>query len=113
MTRGGTGGPCDEEGRRKIGAAHRGKKLNEEHRKNISQALKGRPSPMKGKNHSAATCERMAESHRGLKHSAEHRAAISAGNVGRISYWKGKKQPEEMVQKRSQALKKSLMERKL
>lgn len=58
------------------------RKLTEQHKQNISKALKGHLSTLKGR-----------------KHTIEARRKISEAGKGRVGYWKGKKFSEEHKRK--------------
>lgn len=63
--------------------AKRGK-LSEETKKKMSQAHKGRPSPMKGKKHTPETKAKISASLTGYKRSPENRRAMSKARIGRV-----------------------------
>lgn len=101
----GSGKP-NEETRRKMSEAMKGKPhkpLSEEHKQKISKALKGRPNPKKGKPKSEETKQKMSEAMKGEKNpnygkplSEEHRQKLSEAH-------KGKKASEETRRKMSEA----------
>ena len=57
-----------DESKKKIGEANRNRVPTEETRRKISESLKGRPSPMKGKKVTEETKKKMSESTSGEKH---------------------------------------------
>ena len=71
---------------------------SEESRKKMSESLKGRPGPMKGKTHSQETRRKLSESHKGYKHTEEQKRKISESS-------KGKKISEEQKRKISESKK--------
>lgn len=77
-----------EDHRAKIILALKGRKHSEETLKKMSEAQRGRPSPLKGKTRSEETRKR-----------------ISEGQIGRSSAMKGKTHSEEAKKKISEALK--------
>ena len=78
------------EHRKKMSEALKGKQFSAEHRKKLSEALSGENHPMYGKHHSAKTLQKMSEAHSGEKnplfgkhHSAETRRKMSAAKKGK------------------------------
>lgn len=72
----------------------------DEHRRKLSEALKGRPSPFKGKRHSAETKRKISKAKRGRKlkpFTEEHRRRLGKVN-------KGRRRSEETKRKLSEAL---------
>ena len=61
-----------------------GKKLSEERKKQISKQQKSRISPMKGKNHSAETKEKISNASRGKEKSKKFKNMISKVHKGKI-----------------------------
>lgn len=111
-----------------IGKSKRGIPLSHEHRIKISNALKGRVSPTKGKKHTEETKLKMSVAHKGSKmppFSAEWRANLSKAQKnkapasletrkklsdvlkGRVSPMKGRKHSEETRKKMSEVHTKS------
>jgi len=88
---------------KKIGDAHRGRKLSKEHRLKLSLAKRGKISPMKGKKHSKETIKKLSESHKGHKHSDEQRMKIGLKSKGN-KYRLGKRHTDESKNKISKAL---------
>jgi len=74
--------PRTDEWRRKQSESHKGQKISEEQRQKLSAALKGRPSPMKGKHHSEKTKKQIGESCKRVLSAPEKRSKISAGLKG-------------------------------
>ena len=60
----------------------KGKHLSEEHRKNISESLKGKPSPIKGRPMSEETRMKLREANLGKKMSDETRKKLSESHKG-------------------------------
>lgn len=60
------------------------KHLTAEHKKKLSEAIKGNKCYWFGKHRSKKTREKMRKSHLGIPLSEEHRKKISIGNMGRI-----------------------------
>lgn len=52
----------DPDYQKKLSDSHKGQRLSEEHKKNIGIALKGRPAPNKGKNHTDLTKNKISNS---------------------------------------------------
>jgi very-short-patch-repair endonuclease len=75
--------PHSAETRHKIGKAFRGKRLTEEHRQKISDAVKGEKHPLYGKKMDPDSIRRMAEKRRGIPLSNEHKRKISELFTGR------------------------------
>ena len=70
---------------------------SEETRKKMGSGQRGKPSPMKGKKHTAEAKQKMSESHKGLpsswvgrKHTDEARKKQSESHIGKPSWRKGK-----------------------
>ena len=72
--------------------------VSEETKKKLSEALKGRPSPMKGKHLSEEIRKKISEAHRGYHHSEETRKKLA-------ELHKGKKLSEETKKKISEVKK--------
>lgn len=98
----------NEETRKKLSFAQKGRIVSEETRKKMSESHKGKPSHMKGKKHSDEAKEKNRISHlgnnspwKGKKHSPETIAKIieAKRNNPQISYWKDKTMPRDMVEK--------------
>jgi len=84
-----------KEAKEKISKAHEGKKLSEEHRRNISEAMS---------NPSEETRQKISESHKGLKHSEKTRQKMGEARTG-------KKNPNsELTEKKVKVIKHLLKE---
>lgn len=70
-----------------------GKKLSEETKQKIREAVKNRPSNRKGKKHSDESKEKMRQAHLGKKLTEEHKIKIGSAQ-------KGKKISAEVIEKR-------------
>lgn len=95
-----------EETRQKMSASGKNRTFTEEHRKNISQALKGIPGSWLGKKHSEETKEKMRAAQKKRGYSEMHRQLLierNKKNSGEHSYWWGKSQSEETKRKISKA----------
>ena len=100
LTEGGDGGvPC-EETRRKISIASKGKKISEEQKKKLSEKMKGRTSPMKGKPMSDEAKKKIGEANKGKTLSEETRKKLSESHKGKPAPNKGKPMSEEQKKKR-------------
>jgi len=75
------------ESRKRMSDAHKGVKLSEEHKRNLSCAQKGRVGTMLGKKHSEETKRKMSAAHKGKIFTEEHKRNISKAKKGK----KGKK----------------------
>ena len=84
-------------------------KLSEDHKRKISESLKGRNSgknnPFYGKHHSEETRKKLSESHKGIKLSEETKRKIGEKS-------KGRRYSEETKRKISESLKKYWQERR-
>ena len=80
-------------------------KGDEEARKKISEANKGKPSSMKGKHISEEAKKKVSEARKGKKASEETRKKISEASKGRKAWNKGKKMSEEAKKKLSESKK--------
>ena len=60
-----------------------GKKKSQEHRRKLSERMKGEKNPMYGKSHSDETKRKMSESLKGGKHSDETKRKMSEVGKGR------------------------------
>lgn len=80
----------DEIRNKKISDAHKGKKFTDEHRANISKAMRGRPSPKKGIPKSEQQKEKQRQKMLGRRHTTEHnnKIRLSVSNVERTPHWK-------------------------
>jgi hypothetical protein len=65
----------------------KGTKFTEEHKRNLSLALKG---INKGRKHTPETRKKMSESHKGMKFTKEHKRKMSVSALGNTK-WLGKK----------------------
>jgi len=89
------------EAKRKMSEAHKGKTrkpFTEEHKQKMSEVMKGRPSPHRGKILSEKTKQKMSEAHKGKPHTADMKRKMS-------EVMKGKPKSEEHKRKQSKALK--------
>ncbi len=84
----------------KMSAAHKGKKISQEQRENMSKLMTGENHPLYGKHHTEESRRKMSEKQKGRpgqwmgRHlSEEHRKKISEKTKGRIPWNKGKKCP--------------------
>jgi len=92
--------------------ARKGKKHTPETRAKMSEAHKGRLSPMKGRRHTPETRAKISEAHKGKKHTPETRAKISEALKGRLSPMKGRRHTPETRAKMSEAHKTQWAKRK-
>lgn len=83
-----------------------GRAVSEERRKKISQSLKGRVSPMKGRKHSEETKQKISLSEKGKKVSKESKKKMSLAKKGTLPAMTGKKHSLESRQKMSASHKK-------
>lgn len=83
----------------------KGRPVSVETRKKISEATKGRKSPMKGKTHTAETKKKISDALKGKTHTAEARKNMSDAHKGNPAPNKGKPHTAEAKQKMSDALK--------
>ena len=100
-----------EEHKRKISEKLKGKHPSEEQKRKISEKLKGKhPSEetrrkqseaQKGKHISEETRRKQSEARKGIKFSDEHRRRISEAQTGDKNYWYGKHRPKETCIKNS------------
>src|SRR5574344_1011272 len=81
-----------DEAKLKISEAHKGKPspmkgkhLSDETKRKMSEAMKGKPSPMKGKHKSDETKRKLSEAHKGHKISEEAKRKISEVHKGKHS----------------------------
>jgi hypothetical protein len=84
---------CSKETKEKIRQALLGIKLplrSEEHRRKISEAKKGQPSPRKGVHLSEETKQKLREANFGKRVSEETKQKISESQKGRLAWNKGK-----------------------
>lgn len=102
--------PHTAETKRKISTALKGKSKSNQHIKNMSKSLKGKPAWNKGKTgvqtHSDETKEKMRLSHLGKKrkpHSEETKQLLREQRLGKVSNRKNYKHSEETKQKIRQA----------
>jgi hypothetical protein len=102
---GGFGGRLSIETKKKIGNANRGKILNDEARKKMSDSRKGRPSPFKGKSPSEETKQKMRESRKHQVFSEETKQKLSEAHLGEKNHFYGKTHSEETKQKMSETKK--------
>ena len=82
--------------------------MSDDTRKKMSEAMKGRPSPMKGRTHSEETRRKISEAKKGKKHkpfSEETRRKMSESRKGRHSPMKGRILSEETRRKMRDAAK--------
>lgn len=77
MTEGGQSFVPNEEVRQKISTSKKGVKFTDEHRRRISEALKGHPGAFKGKRFSDDHKRKMSKAKLGRKFSDEHRQAMA------------------------------------
>lgn len=94
--------------RAKIGAASKGHICFPETRLKMSEAQKGRVSPMKGKHHSSESRLKMSEALKGKQRipcSPETRVKISQANKGQVPWISGRKHSPESRLKMSEAAK--------
>ena len=106
-------GVYSEDTRRKISEAlkgkpsgMKGKSLSPETRQKISEANQGKSTWMKGKKHTAEVRQKISEAKQGTKigpHSPEHRRKISEANKGKTPWMKGKSPSPEHRRKLSEA----------
>ena len=75
-------GPLAEETKRRMSAAHKGKKLSEETKRKIGDAFRGKPLSEEHK-------RKLSEAHKGKPLSALHRRRISEANKGQVPWNKG------------------------
>lgn len=100
---GSSGRSVKQETREKIGNAHRGKVLSDEHKEKIRKFFIGRPSPTKGMHHSAETREKMSKSHTGMVFTEEHRKNLSIANQKETAGFHNHRHTEETKQKQREA----------
>ena len=100
---GSSGRSVKPETRKKIGDAHRGKVLSEEHKEKIRRFLIGRPSPTKGIHRSVETREKMSKSHIGMVFTEEHRRNLSIANQRETAGFHNHKHTEETKQRQREA----------
>ena len=81
------------------------KKLSEEHKRRISNALRGNKNPNYGKPCSVETRQKISEAHKGKKLSEEHKEKLCKALKGNKNPNYGKLRPEEIRLKISQTLK--------
>lgn len=87
--------PFSDEWRKKLGLASKGRILSSEHKKKISEALKGRVSPMKGRTLSEEHKKKLSIANKGRvsighPHTMEHRKYMSQLMQGAKNWqWKG------------------------
>jgi len=84
-----TGKTHSEETRKKMSKSQKGKKQSEEHIRNRSLALKGRPGGMKGKHHTEESKEKNRQAILGKKHTKEHNENFGKSMKGKIPWNKG------------------------
>lgn len=72
------------ETKQKISLSQKGKKLSEEHKRNISKGLYGNQN-MKGKSHSNSTKKKMSNSHKNKLQSLEKRIKCSNSKIGSLN----------------------------
>lgn len=85
---------------------NKGEHHSEESKKKMSEADKGKKSPMKGKHHSEEARQKMSEAHKGKKRifSEEHKRNMSKVRKGKnYPGFKGKRHSVETLRKMSQA----------
>lgn len=70
----------DEETKRKIGEAHKGKKHSDETKRKISEALKGKPTWSKGKKLSEEHKRKLSEAHKCI-HKGKHWKVVNGKRV--------------------------------
>jgi|AntAceMinimDraft_18_1070375.scaffolds.fasta_scaffold03807_15 group I intron endonuclease len=109
-----------EETKRKMSIAKKGKKLSEQHIKNLkgknkgkkhsleqniihNKKISGKNNFMYGKKHSEETKRKMSESNKGQKRSEETKKRLSESHKGKITWMKGKKHTEETKKKMSES----------
>ena len=73
---------------KQLSEGHRGIVLTAEHRKKLSESLKGKPGTFKGKHHSEETKRKISEAQKGKPRSEEFKQKVRAGH---LEYWKKKK----------------------
>lgn len=102
--------PHSDQTKQKISTALKGKSKSDQHIKNMSKSLKGKPAWNKGKTgvqtHSDETKEKMRLSHLGKKrkpHSEETKQLLREQRLGKVSNRKNYKHSEETKQKIRQA----------
>lgn len=85
-----TGKPIPKEVCIKRSLALKGRKFSDEHRANISKAMRGRPSQKKGIPKSEQQKEKQRQKMLGRKHTTEHnnKIRLSVSNVERTPQWK-------------------------
>lgn len=102
--------PCSPEHKRKLSEAHKEKHHSEEWKRNMSEAMKGKPQPWnkgriswnKGKHHSEKSKKKMSESHKGhvAWNKGKHFGPLSEETKKKISeVLKGKCHSEETKEK--------------
>jgi hypothetical protein len=79
-----TGKKCSEETKEKLSKINTGKKISEETKKKMSDSLKGRPSPMKGKNQTPESKEKISKSNIGKRHTDESIQKMKESQKGKI-----------------------------
>ena len=100
---GSAGRSVKQETREKIGNAHRGKTLSDEHKEKIRKFFIGRPSPTKGMRHSIETREKMSKSHIGMVFTKEHRKNLSIANQKETAGFHNHRHTEETKQRQKEA----------
>jgi hypothetical protein len=100
---GSSGRSVKQETREKIGNAHRGKTLSDEHKDKIRKFLTGRPSPTKGMHYSIETREKMSRSHTGMVFTEEHRRNISIANQKETAGFHNHRHTEETKRRQREA----------
>ena len=125
LTKGGDGGVCCEESRKKMSESHKrllsrekhpmlGKHHSEESKKKMSNAKKGKPSHNKGKPMSEETKKKLSEAKKGLlsgeknpmfgkHHSEETKQKIGGVHKGKPAHNKGKPMSEKQKKKLREA----------
>lgn len=87
------------------GYSNKGRHCSEEHRKKISESLKGKPSGNKGKHISEEARKKISESNKGKHRSEESRKKISESMKGDKNPFYEKHHSEESRKKMSESLK--------
>lgn len=106
--------------RKKMSEAHKGKPSpmkgkthSEKARERISGAMKGRPSPHKGKPRSEETKRRIGEAHKGKTHSEDTRKKMSEAHKGKPSPHKGRPRSEETKRRIGEGIRRAAERRRL
>jgi len=93
------GEKLSEELKKKLLLSHLGKHLSDEHKKNMSIALKGHRGYMKGKHQSEEAKKKISDWQKGRKKTKEHNRKNSEAQMGEKNHMFGKKLSEEHKKK--------------